>query len=228
MRAFKFRSSAQIEYALDLILNRRLYCSDWRKLNDPMEGMFVYATGGHETEAQRIVKGIGAAKSRYKVCSLSAGFQSHLLWSHYAGGFDGLAIEVELPDNDPNVRVVEYRGVFAFLDMDQVVDEDDAARRILFSKYQEWAYEGEVRLLHWEEHYPLLLPVRRVIAGHRMNQALFETLHMVCEREGIEFCKVGIGDEGIDVDPVEPGDIERRRRRVRRGARHQNGGGRPA
>lgn len=219
MRAYKFRSSAQIEFALDLILNHRLYCSDWRKLNDPMEGMFVYSSGGRETDAQRIVKGIGAAKSQYKVCSLSATFQSHLLWSHYAGGFDGLAIEVDLPDDDPNVRLVEYRGVFAFLDMDRVFDEDDAARRILFSKYQEWSYEQEVRLLNWEEYYVLPSPVCRVIVGHRMNQALFRTLHMVCRQEGIEFCKVGIGDEGIDADLVEPADVDRVHRGVRRGKR---------
>lgn len=219
MRAYKFRSSAQIEFALDLIMNQRLYCSDWRKLNDPMEGMFVYSTRGRETEAQKRVKGIGLAKSRYKVCSLAETFQSHLMWSHYAGGFDGLAIEVELPDDDPNVRAVRYRGVFDFLDMDQVDQEDEAARRILFSKYEEWAYEREVRVLHWEEYYPLPTPVRRVIAGHRMNRALFQTLHLVCDREGIEFCKVGIGDEGIDADWVDPADLRREHRGARRGQR---------
>ncbi len=217
MRAFKFRAASQIEFALDIILNKRLYCSDWRKLNDPMEGMFAYSTlPGREPEAQRIVKGIGEAKSQYKVCSLSSDFQSHLLWSHYAGGFDGVAIEVDLPENDPNVRPIEYRGVFAFLDMEQVQDEAEAARRILFSKYQEWSYEGEIRILNWGEFYELERPVKRVIAGHRMNQALFRTLHLVCDREEIEFCKVGIGDEGIDADHVRPNDLNATRRGGRR------------
>lgn len=215
MRAYKFRSSTNIEFALDILLNRRLFCSDWRELNDPMEGMFVYSTDGRESHAQRVVKGIGSAKSRYKVCSLSRDFQSHLLWAHYANGFDGLAIEVDLPDDDQDVRQVEYRGVFAFLDMDQVVDEDDAARRILYSKYNEWSYEEEVRILSSENYYPLERPIRRVIAGPRMNQALFRTLHMVCDQEGIEFTKVGIGDEGIDADFVPPADLQRPRRRVR-------------
>jgi hypothetical protein len=181
-----------------------------------MEGVFAYSTKGDEPHVQELVKGIGEAKSRYKICSLCADFQSHLLWSHYAGGFDGVAIEVELPEHDNMVRTVEYRGVFAFLDMDRVVDEQEAAQRILFSKYQEWSYEQEIRILSMSEWYDLDRPIRRVIAGHRMNQALFRTLALVCGREHIEFCKVGIGDEGIDADRVRSQDVEAPRRRSRR------------
>ena len=157
MRAYKFRSAQNIEFALDIILNRRLFCADWKSLNDPMEGMFAYSTNSDSPEVQRVVKGIGNEKQRYKVCSLSADFQSHLVWSHYAGGFDGLAIEVELPDNHPDVRRVDYRGVFAFLNIDEIVNEDDAARAILFSKYQEWEYEKEVRVLSNEPFYDHIL-----------------------------------------------------------------------
>ena len=215
MRAFKFRPSTKIEFALDILINRRLHCADWRALNDPMEGLFVYATDGQESRTERVVKGIGDAKSRYRVCSLSRDFQSHLLWAHYAGGFDGLAIEVDLPDDDLRVREVQYRGVFAFLDQNDLQDEEEAARTILFSKNDEWRYEQEIRILSPEPYYDLERPIRRVIVGHRMNQALFRTLHMVCEREGIEFTKIGIGDEGIDADPIQPRDLQRERRRMR-------------
>lgn len=217
MKAYKFRSSSQIEFALDIILNRRLFCADWRSLNDPMEGLYAYSTSpGNEPHAQRLVKGIGDAKSQYKVCSLSADFQSHLLWSHYAGGFNGLAIEVDLPARDRNIRPVEYRGVYAFLDMSQVTDENDAARTILFSKYQEWEYEREIRILHDSEFYYLQRPVARVIVGQRMNEALARTLHILCDREEIEFCRVGIGDEGIDADQVPSLDATETRSRRRR------------
>lgn len=208
MRAYKFRSSAQVEFALDIILNRRLRCSDWRKLNDPMEGLFFYSARGDEPYVEDFIRGIGGAKSRYKVCSLSADFQSHLLWAHYAGGFDGLAIEVDLPDDDYRIRKVQYRGVFHFLDIQRIRTEDQAARDILFSKYQEWSYEQEIRILSEDDWYRLASPVRRVIAGQRMNQALFSTLAMVCDKQGIEFCKVGIGDEGIDADPVRKSDLD--------------------
>ena len=45
MLAYKFRSANQLEYAFDVVLNNRLHCADWRKLNDPMEGMFSYSHG---------------------------------------------------------------------------------------------------------------------------------------------------------------------------------------
>jgi hypothetical protein len=208
MIAYKFRASTNIEFALDILLNRRLYCASWRDLNDPMEGMFAYSTRGNEPRAQQTVKGIGDAKSRYRICSLSRSFQSHLLWSHYAGGFDGLAIEIDLPDKHPDIRCVEYRGVFAFLDMDKVRDEDEAARRILFSKYKEWEYEEEVRILSGEPYFHLERPIRKIIVGPRMNQALSRTLQMVCDHEGIDFRKVSIGDEGIDADYVPPQDLD--------------------
>jgi hypothetical protein len=205
MRAYKFRSAAQIEFALDILINNRLRCSDWRTLNDPMEGMYVYAYApGGERRAERIADAIGSAKSQYKVCSLSRTFQPHLLWSHYAGGFSGLAIEVELPPA-PNIQRVRYRGVFEFLDMDAVRDQDEAARRILFSKYKEWRYEEEVRILSPGEWYHLDRKPLRVIVGHRMNLALQSTLALVCERMGIDFRRVGIGDEGLDADSV--GDL---------------------
>jgi hypothetical protein len=216
MRAYKFRASTNIEFALDILLNHRLFCADWKTLNDPMEGMFAYSTHGEDPRAQQIVKGTGTAKSRYKVCSLSRDFQSHLLWAHYAGGFDSLAIEVDLPDDNSNICEIEYRGMFAFLDMDSVHDEDEAARRILFSKYKEWAYEKEVRVLSDHPYYKLERPIRRVIVGPRMNQALFSTLHMICDQENIEFTKVGIGNEGIDADFVPPESLDIARRRVRR------------
>lgn len=74
MRAYKFRSAHNIEFALDRNLNRRLFCADWKNLNDPMEGMFAYSTKTKSPEVERVVKGIGNEKQRYKVCSFQLTF----------------------------------------------------------------------------------------------------------------------------------------------------------
>lgn len=209
MRAYKFRSTQGIEFTLDILLNHRLYCADWRNLNDPMEGMFAYSATKNNPFIKKVVKGISNAKTKYRVCSLSSSFQSHLLWSHYAGGFDGLAIEVDLPEHNQNIKPLEYRGVFAFLNMDEVKNEDDAARKILLSKYNEWEYEKEIRILHNKDFFELDSPVKRVIVGHRMNPALRETIRIICDNQQIEMCKIGIGDEGLDADRMEPIDPTR-------------------
>lgn len=205
MKAYKFRSAAQIGFAFDIIINRRLYCADWRNLNDPMEGVFVYSTNsGNEPDVSRRVKGITHAKRQYKVCSLSGTFDSHMLWSHYAGGFDGVAIEIELPDSSNYIKPVDYQGVYTYIDINENTSEEAAAKQILFSKYKEWAYEEEIRILNDSEWYKIEKPVSRVIAGHRMPKALFEVLNITCTSLGIQFNRVRIGDEGLDADQVEP------------------------
>jgi len=206
MKAYKFRASSQIDFAFDIIINQRLYCSDWKDLNDSMEGMYAYSYSPN-SDLGRIadrVKGISESKRKYKICSLSSTFDSHLLWAHYAGGFDGVAIEVDLPDDDPNIKKVDLRGVFGFVNMDRVISEEEVARTILFSKYREWEYEKEIRILSENQWYKLEKPVSRVIAGPRMSKALFDVLNITCTKLKITLNKVGIGDEGIDADYVEP------------------------
>jgi hypothetical protein len=220
MLAYKFRSASQIEFVFDILLKRRLYCADWRRLNDPMEGMFASIYREAERPyVQQVVMGIRDAKRRYNVASLAGTFDCHLLWAHYAGGFDGVAIELDLPDNDPMIRPVLYRGVFSPVDIDNLHNEDQAAQAILFSKYREWSYEREIRILHDQDYYHLHTPVRRVIAGHRMGEALFDALHLVCDKLRIEVRRVGIGDEGIDADQVNAPRLKNYRRRQANGAR---------
>ncbi|MCF8245500.1 MAG: DUF2971 domain-containing protein [Saprospiraceae bacterium] len=206
MKTYKFRGESQIAFAFDIIINNRLYCANWNDLNDPMEGMYAYQSNrktNHSIITQK-VKGIRVSKRKYKICSLSETFDNHLLWGHYAEGFKGVAIEIELPDNDINIRKVEPRGVFAYLNMDEFTDVDEAARTILFSKYDVWSYEQEIRILNESQWYEIEKPITRVIVGHRMNKALFDVLNITCSNLGIELNRVGIGDTGIDADFVKP------------------------
>jgi hypothetical protein len=205
MKAYKFKGADQIPHAFDIIFNNRLYCADWATLNDPMEGAFAYSYESlDERDVKATVAKIIREKQQLRVCSLSATFDCHLLWSHYASGFSGLAIEVELPDRSPVVRTVNYRGVFAALNIRKRINPYEAAREILGSKYSEWEYEREIRVLHRERYFVLPTRVGHVIAGHRMEPALFDALNFICHQRQIRFSRTGIGDEGIDADSVAP------------------------
>jgi hypothetical protein len=125
-----------------------------------------------------------------------------LLWAHYATGFNGVAMEVELPEASPDIQRVTYRGVFGHVSYGPDTRADAKAREVLLSKYQEWHYEQEIRILSENEWYRLEKPVTRLIAGHRLHPALFDALQIICERQGIAFRRVGIGDDGIDADSV--------------------------
>lgn len=202
MLAYKFRSPNQIEFTLDILFNNRLYCADWSTLNDPMEGIFAYSyKAKNEKDYTSQIDEIQIEKKKIRICSLSSTFDCHLLWAHYAAGFSGMAIEIEFPDVS-DLNQVKYEGVFAHLD---IADEDlpsSTARKVLLSKYIEWAYEKEVRILHDSQWYLLPSPVRRIIVGHRMNPSLFEAMRIICEHKKIKIHRTGIGDEGIDADFV--------------------------
>lgn len=207
MLAYKFRSPAQIDFALDILFNNRLYCSEWSRMNDPMEGVFAFShSSTDEIDWSKKVDNIEQHKQQIRICSLSKTFDCHLLWAHYADGFSGLAIEVELPDPQPwnNVKEVTYRGVFAGVSSANKKPSKRIAQEILSSKYMAWSYEEEVRILNDAEWYNLQSPVRRIIVGHRMNPSLFQGLRIICERQGITVNRTGIGDEGIDADQLPP------------------------
>ncbi len=209
MKVYKFRSTEQMAFIFDILLNKRLYCSSWKDLNDPMEGMFTYQYDREEeSDTEKKVKGIIESKQKYKICSLSSTYDNHLLWAHYANGFDGVAIEIELQDNNDKIKPIDYdRGVFAHVNIQQQPSEDQAAQDILFSKNKVWKYEEEIRILHDSEYFDDF-KITRLVVGHRVQEALFKVLNMICSQLDIPFGRVGIGDEGIDIDRIDPLKIE--------------------
>jgi hypothetical protein len=169
-----------------------------------MEGAFVYSyrTTNEQDHSDQVAE-IIRQKRRLLVCSLSTTFECHLLWAHYASGFKGLAVELNCLMNH-FIRMVNYRGVFAYASFDQPMNAEVLAGQILSSKYKEWAYEKEVRILQSGQWHQLSTPVKRVIAGHRMDPAVFEMLRIICENRNITLNRTGIGDDGIDADYVPP------------------------
>jgi hypothetical protein len=211
MLAYKFRPASGIHHALDVLLNKRLYCADWTALNDPMEGAFAFsALPGNAGEAAKHERDIVLKKNEYRVCSLAGNIDSHLVWAHYAGGFGGLAIEVDVPvDTDPLIRQVRYRPAPELVHFAPTPNPDEHARNILFSKLDAWKYESEIRVLSRTSHYDLATPPTRVIAGPRMHKALFDTLGLVCHSLGIGFARAEVGDQNVRVIPVPTAPIAR-------------------
>ena len=216
MKAYKFKSASQADHVFDLIINKRLFCAPLESLNDPMEGAFVYSCNAKDDSSavDTLASNVNKALKKLRVCSLSSTFDCHLLWAHYANGFNGVAIEIDLPDDHPQISEVTYRGVFGHFAYSASLTAEAAARQILASKYQEWRYEKELRVISEATWFDEDVTVSRIIVGHRVHPALFDALQMVCEREEVGFNKVGFGDEGIDADWV-PSISERSERQSR-------------
>jgi len=139
-----------------------------------------------------------AETNRYKVCSLSATFNQHLLWGHYAGGFKGLAVEVEIDIFPPDVVMVDYRpDAYAAIENSPFSTAEETARYVLSSKYEAWQCEKEIRVLSRNtEWYGLKSPVQRVIVGHYMDTTLLDTFKIVCGHKKIELLQEQILPNG--------------------------------
>ena len=85
---YKYRSLNEFKYILDILINQQLYATNYKNMNDPMEGLFY--TYNLDEKCKKAIKG---GKKERKFCSLSSKPNELLLWGHYADGCKGIVIE---------------------------------------------------------------------------------------------------------------------------------------
>ena len=124
---YKYRSLENLEHVLDIILNERLYCSPYDKLNDPFEGLFmseihgnfsqnVFSGGIFKTDECKNIGETLLGFSKSKICSLSSSINDVRLWSLYSDGLKGIVIEVEFDSKELEINLfqVEYSEKLPF------------------------------------------------------------------------------------------------------------------
>ena len=161
---FKFRSIAtklERERILDAIRNQRLYAADSRALNDPMEGLVQVWS---EKRQAYVFAGKVVRKSGIRVLSLSDGYQSAALWSHYGDNHQGVAIEVA-PVVTREIYQVRYQD-----ELPPIFGQSNDAKAIeyLTRKYSSWKYEKEHRVLTKQQW--VKCKVKSVTFGVRANE----------------------------------------------------------
>lgn len=190
MLLYKFRSLQNIEFVLDLILNERLHCAPYAELNDPFEGLFnSIMLGGislplklpiqWEQGAKRLM---GVRDLRYeaehsRVCSLSKSMDDVRLWSHYADGHKGIAIEIDFPDGEQNLYKVTYSP--SLPEFGSTVMTMPTATDVLSVKTEHWEYEGEYRIIQDDQYYPIQGRIKAIYTGHRISPIHDELLEKV-------------------------------------------------
>ncbi|WP_146131717.1 DUF2971 domain-containing protein [Chromobacterium amazonense] len=109
MKLYKYKSLQNLWHVLDMIVNQRVYCAHWSELNDPLEGRYEIYLGKKDVRREKLIAGgIEKAKSKLRLTSLSADPANFLLWSHYADGHNGVALEIDMPDSHKNLFKVNY------------------------------------------------------------------------------------------------------------------------
>lgn len=142
----KFRSLANkqgLDRVIETIKTSEFWCAKLWNMNDPMEG--VYFTSNEE-----IIPSIFTEKNKKVICSLTdkKAVKKPLMWSYYANGFKGIAIETKVDSSDPisnEIKPVDYVEMNEIREFIQATQYPDIAREIVYKKLKCWKRENEFR-----------------------------------------------------------------------------------
>jgi hypothetical protein len=150
MRAYKFLNA---QFGLKSLYERRLKQSRIQELNDPFE-LTPYDLTDFVIRQSFLQTRDGIGADRGMLC-LSAAWCDPVIWAHYSDSHQGLCLGFEIPEIHGNPESDESQHVayiskplpFPF-DYEHLPDPERFAivQQILFTKYEHWAYEQEIRV----------------------------------------------------------------------------------
>jgi hypothetical protein len=222
MILYKYRSLANFEHVLDIILNQRLHCSTYPELNDPFEGLFVTTTvltPAHfrihkiplpmlvkwpiKLEHAREVKDFwGGAIDKVKICSLSSTLNDVRLWSYYADGHKGIVFEIDFSGLE---KIYEVKYFEELLDgsisiLGPKLDE------VLSRKTKHWEFESEYRIINESEHledgkyFDIKGRIKAIYLGTRTSDKHRDLLKQIVQ-DKIPFWTTKINHKKVIVEP---------------------------
>lgn len=191
MLLYKYRSFDALEHLLDILVHERLYCPHYFELNDPFEGMFQHVfyvgkngggpfnlIGPHTKQVSPgSVKDLLYSANQTRVCSLSSDVADVRLWSLYAGGHSGVAIEIDFSGLENEIHEVTYAPQLEEHSIGLL--SSPTAAEILSKKTHHWHYESEYRVIGEQPYFPVKGRIRRVLFGIRAAQERMDLLKQV-------------------------------------------------
>ena len=148
------RSADATDQEIDSILHNYLYCSEFGRMNDPMEGFYrpsKLLSG--KSDYKDIVREITARKSGVGIACFTETYEDVLMWTHYAGNYTGMCLAYSTKEllaglpNHVNLVRLAYVDEPPLIYPSQVRNADSAAVHILSQKKYNWSYEREWRVL---------------------------------------------------------------------------------
>lgn len=204
MLLYKYRGLSNLQFALDIIINGRMFAAPFEHLNDPMEGSYHHGPSQLSPEQIDVLYG---EKAKYRLLSLAKRCNSTLMWSHYSESHAGMAIGVLV--NHPTAHGVDVQYVdnlnlkIAPHDPDIDPDYRDIAKNILSRKLRPWAYEEEHRVFVEIEPFKeqpsfVNVQIKEIIFGIKSDVGKRELIRKVAEK----FCP------GIQIRDMVRGELD--------------------
>lgn len=192
MTLFKYKSTDHIE---DVIINKRLWCSRYDALNDPME--WAFTSDNDKKDIDELIK--DTDKERWRICCLSKSGQYGLMWSIYGDEHKGVCIEVEI-DVD-NGEYCEYTvrkdgnwfyGDVKYTNKVQQIENLRAdLKQVLWNKSKQWEHEQEVRFVkrfsNEEDKMYFPIKINKIYLGRRMDKDKAENIKKICNAFKVKY-----------------------------------------
>ena len=173
MMVYHFTSSA---FGINNIALRRLKISRFNELNDPFE--LLAADLLNPKDRWSLQQNKELFHKKYGMICFSSSWENPLLWGHYAEYHKGIALGFEIPEEllfKVNYTTERFKVLFDS-EKKEVQDGERALERLLATKFKDWEYEQEYRLLIplsgktpenglFFEYFSEILILREVILG---------------------------------------------------------------
>ncbi|MBY0296333.1 MAG: DUF2971 domain-containing protein [Methylobacterium sp.] len=203
---YRYRGLGEIGSKLSGTFTRELsalaepyvWCSNFEKMNDPMEGFFRPSTRFRNTpEFKEKFKTIYAAKQKIGIVSFSDDKSNDLMWAHYAGNYSGICIRyraeellASLPDG---VRLARLGYSDRLPRLTQ--ENEESIRTILSQKKSCWAYEREWRILGPVGQLKIgSNAISRIYLGSRIEKDKKEELIKLARQKDIKMSEMSVSD----------------------------------
>ena len=210
LKLYKFRSLENFKYTADILLNQRLHCATIDSLNDPFEGLFYhifrlpYGAGRYGIGVmggKRIKKQSHINQHNYlgthNICSLSANMSDVRLWSYYADGHKGIAIELEISEDEEKLHKVQYNDQVKETPVSLLTRGSD----ILKTKTRHWEHEQEYRIITEDTFYSVEGAIKAVYTGLRTSQADKELLEKILPPD-VPIIHTELEAETVTITPI--------------------------
>ena len=192
---FKYKSLENIEYIIDMVKSNRIYVPKVSQLNDPLEGIcnmnFGFAGCSYYVDTGTVHPHYDSVRNSYGVLSLTTRKDSIVMWTHYAGGFNGICVEFENMGSFITAEPVTYTE--ELLDSKKIGDSFDIiAYNSLRRKATEWSYEDEYRIIRKIDSAASKYinvkqgEIKRIYIGYMVENDTKVLLDRCCDTMGIE------------------------------------------
>ncbi len=191
-RLYKFKNIDK--HAIDILVNRRVYLSDWERLNDPHEARMTVQMPGNrfQMNPKGLKKhGFHIECADARVCCFSMSLRNNLLWSHYAGGHSGIAIELELPKNLSELERIEVKYDDIIPTVEPPINKT-VVTKALSHKAIAWTYEKEIRVVSFDSDKKYIegITITGVIFGLKTTQDDKDLIKSILKKDSISFSEI--------------------------------------